>query len=95
MKIDESLSEATKNFLHKTLGITEEKRISWDELFAHQIFGGFFKSELNNTEQLENKFKKVMADIRFQINSQNIHLKKLWDNKGYGDDKELNETEFK
>lgn len=28
--------------------------------------------------QLENKFKKVMADIRFQVNSQNIHLKKLW-----------------
>ena len=36
-----------------------------------------------------------MADIRFQINSQNIHLKKLWDNKGYGEDKELNEMEFK
>ena len=32
-----------------------------------------------------------MADIRFQVNSQNIHLKKLWDSKGYNENKELNE----
>lgn len=36
-----------------------------------------------------------MTDIRFQVNSQNIHLKKLWENKGYGEGKELNEVEFK
>ena len=36
-----------------------------------------------------------MVDIRFQVNSQNIHLKKLWQSLGYGDNKELNEEEFK
>lgn len=36
-----------------------------------------------------------MADIRFHVNSQNIHLKKLWNNLGYDENKELNEQEFK
>lgn len=32
-----------------------------------------------------------MTDIRFHVNSQNIHLKKLWENMGYGENKQLNE----
>lgn len=32
-----------------------------------------------------------MTDIRFEINSNNINLMKMWDNKGYNEDKELNE----
>ena len=32
-----------------------------------------------------------MIDIRFQVNSQNIHLKKLWQSLGYSDYKELNQ----
>lgn len=36
-----------------------------------------------------------MVDIRFHVNSQNIHLKKLWNSLGYDEDKELNEQEFK
>lgn len=35
-----------------------------------------------------------MADIRFHVNSQNIHLKKLWNNLGYDENKELNGQEF-
>lgn len=34
-----------------------------------------------------------MADIRFQVNAQNINVKKLWQTKGY--QKQLNESEFK
>jgi len=68
--------------------------MSWDELFAHQIFGKFFECELNKNNKLENKYKKIMADIRFHVNSQNIHLKKLWNNLGYDENKELNGQEF-
>lgn len=35
-----------------------------------------------------------MGDLRFKINSQNIHLKKLWKKLGYSEDKELNWNEF-
>lgn len=31
-----------------------------------------------NNGNLEDTFKKIMADIRFQINSNNIDLMKLW-----------------
>lgn len=30
LKIQETLSETTKDFLQKTLGVTEQQRISWD-----------------------------------------------------------------
>lgn len=45
---------------------------------------------MDENEQLENKYKKVMADLRFSIHSENIDLKKLWKNLGYNEDKELN-----
>jgi serine/threonine protein kinase len=91
LRIDDNLSHNTKDFLQKALGITEEKRISWDELFAHPIFNNVFQEELSNhNEKLENKYKKVMVDIRFHVNSQNIHLKKLWNSLGYDEEKELN-----
>ena len=31
-----------------------------------------------------------MGDLRFTINSENIDLKKLWENLGYNEDKQLN-----
>ena len=73
----------------------EDERISWDGVFKHPIFGNRFNKELSENANLENVFKKIMADIRFQVNSKNLHLKKLWTNLGYGVDKELNNKEFK
>lgn len=32
-----------------------------------------------------------MSDIRFEVNSQNIHLKKLWDGLGFDEKSELKE----
>ena len=43
---------------------------------------------------LENVFKKVLADIRFQVNSKNLNIKKLWINMGFGMEKELDMKEF-
>lgn len=64
-------------------------------MFGHAVFGGLFKAELDkNNEKLENKYKKVMVDIRFHVNSQNINLKKLWSNLGYHEHKELDGQEF-
>lgn len=36
-----------------------------------------------------------MADIRFQVNSQNIDLKKFWNDCDYDSNKQLDETEFR
>ena len=43
---------------------------------------------------LENVFKKVLTDIRFQVNSKNLNIKKLWINMGFGMEKELDMKEF-
>ena len=71
----------------KGLGTTEDKRISWEEVFTHPIFENYFENEVKNNQHMENKYKKVMADIRFQVNSQNIDLKKFWSNLGYNENK--------
>ena len=42
LEMDENLSEETKDFLRKSLEIKEDHRISWDELFTHPIFNGYF-----------------------------------------------------
>lgn len=42
----------------------------------------------------ENKYKKVMGDLRFKVNSENIDLKKLWSNLGFEEDKDLDFEEF-
>lgn len=87
VKISDKFSPETVDFLHKCLKVYEEDRISWDGIFKHPIFGNFFNQKVEEGESLENVFKKVMADIRFQVNSKNLHLKKIWNNMGFSDEK--------
>ena len=91
---DESLSADTIDFLESTLKVYEKDRICWDDLFKHKIFNGCFNAYLDENKQFENKYKKVMGDLRFKINSQNIDIKKLWASLGFQEDKELNFKEF-
>ena len=83
LKINNHLQPNTKDFLQKCLEIREANRISWDELFVHPIFEGYFKKYGEENAKFENKMKKVMADIRFMINSQNIDLLRLFEKMGY------------
>lgn len=78
LAIDPRLSENTKNFLTQSLKVFEEERICWDDLFKHPIFGGHFDQFITENIELENKYLKVMSDLRFKINSQNIDLQNLW-----------------
>ena len=48
-----------------------------------------------NNGNLQDTFKKIMTDIRFQINSNNIDLMKLWKSFGYSEEKQLNQQQFK
>lgn len=47
--------------------------MSWDELFAHPIFEGYFSNQ-SDGKSFENKLKMVMTDLRFHINSNNLDL---------------------
>ena len=88
-EIDPKLSNVTRDFLTRCLQTYEENRICWDDLFKHEIFKGHFNKYLDENEQLENTYKKVMGDLRFKINSENIDLKKLWGSLGYDEEKDL------
>lgn len=69
---------------------TENDRMGWDRLFRHPIFKGRFDKNTDGVKHMEDKFKKVMADIRFVVNSQNIHLRNLWEENGYLPEEKLN-----
>jgi serine/threonine protein kinase len=42
------LNPVTVDFLKKCLEVEESKRFSWDELFLHPIFNGFFDNKGTN-----------------------------------------------
>lgn len=90
LKWNGSLSPNTVDFLQKTLQPFEANRISWDSLFRHPIFGNHFLKYMEENKKLENVYKKVMADLRFRVNSENIHLRNLWKSLGYHELKCLN-----
>jgi hypothetical protein len=56
--------------------------MSWDELFLHPIFKGFF-SEKGVNNVFENKLKQIMNDMRFYIKSNNLDLSKILFSLGY------------
>ena len=76
------LKPATIDFIKKCLEINEEKRISWDDLFLHPIFNGFFDNKGTN-KGFENKLKQIMGDLRFYIKSNNLDLTKILYSLGY------------
>ena len=42
------ISPETQDFLRKCLQVHEKDRISWDQIFAHPIFGGYFVTRTNS-----------------------------------------------
>ena len=57
--------------------------MSWDQLFVHPIFNGYFLKQSQGNTQFENKLKMVMSDLRFEINSHNLDLFKILTGLGY------------
>lgn len=68
--------------------------MSWDQVFMHPIFKGYFKQYALQNQQFEDKLKMVMTELRFQINSKNIDLNKLLESMGMKNEKELNFAQF-
>ena len=87
VKINEKLHPDTQDFIIKCLKIDEDNRMSWDQVFMHPIFKGYFKQYALQNQQFEDKLKMVMTELRFQINSKNIDLNKLLESMGMKNEK--------
>jgi serine/threonine protein kinase len=92
LKMNDNLRPETKDFLSKCLKIHEEDRVSWDEVFLHPIFKGYFNQYALQNQQFEDKLKMVMSELRFQINSKNLDLNRLLKSMSIKD--EMNFQEF-
>lgn len=83
LEISKQISSESADFIKHCLAINETQRISWDELFVHPIFNGYFLHQSQGNTQFENKLKMVMSDLRFEINSHNLDLLKILTGLGY------------
>ena len=76
----------------KCLEPVEEKRISWDDFFCHEIFEGFF---LKYKPQFYNQLKRILGDIRFSVNMQNLSIFRILNFMGYKNESDqLDADEF-
>ena len=94
LKMRPGLKPETVSFLEGCLGLEEEKRFSWDQVFNHPIFDGFFKQYALQNEMFEDRLKAVMNELRFQINSRNLNLNKLLESLGFKGRKDLSFKQF-
>lgn len=74
--------------------IHEKDRMSWDEVFVHPVFEGYFQQYAEQSKQFEDKLKMVMSELRFQINSRNLDLHRLLDGLGFKGNHELTFPQF-
>lgn len=78
-----TLKPETKDFLTRCLKVHEKDRMSWDEVFVHPIFQGYFHQYSEQNQHFEDKLKMVMTELRFQINSKNIDINRLLESLGF------------
>jgi serine/threonine protein kinase len=78
-----TLSADTRDFLTRCLKVEESERMSWDEVFLHPIFKGCFQQYAEQNQHFEDKLKRVMGELRFQINAKNLDLNRLLEGLGF------------
>lgn len=83
LKIErQDLSPETVDFLRRCLELKENNRISWDEIYAHPIFRGYFTDKTDNRE-FENKLKMILNKLRFYISKNNLNLQMIMNSMGF------------
>lgn len=92
LKINGEFKAETKDFISHCLETLEENRMSWDEVFVHPIFKGYFNQYALQNQQFEDKLKMVMTELRFQINSKNLDINNLLTSMGIK--QEMNFSKF-
>lgn len=56
----------------------EGARISWDDIFKHDLFDGFFNSYIEKRGELENKAIFIINNLRQKIYSERLDLEILF-----------------
>ncbi|EGR29941.1 protein kinase domain protein [Ichthyophthirius multifiliis] len=89
-----NISQEAINFIYKCLQIEENSRISWDEIYRHNLFGNYFSKFLQKTYQLENKAMYLINNLRQKIHKTNTDLMELFQNFELTEDSKLNMKSF-
>ncbi|EAS04850.2 kinase domain protein (macronuclear) [Tetrahymena thermophila SB210] len=93
-KSENIISEEAINFMYKCLQLEEEKRIQWDEIYAHPLFGDHFVHFLEKNKNLEDKALYLINNLRQKIHSTNTDLMQLFKYFDLTNDSKLTIKEF-
>jgi len=87
-------SEQAINFMYKCLQVEEEKRIQWDDIYAHPLFGDYFSHFLEKNKNLEDKALYLINNLRQKIHSTNTDLLELFSHFDLTNESKLDIKEF-
>jgi serine/threonine protein kinase len=74
LRVSPRLGPLTVDFLRHALRTEERDRMSWDEVFSHEIFCGMFEYLKQNQREIEDKLKMLMTAVRQEIDRKNISV---------------------
>ena len=60
---DKSISEQYKDFIRECLVVNEDERVSWDEVFKHEVLHVTEKTREFVKKDIDTKTKRILAGI--------------------------------
>lgn len=84
----------SKDLIAKCLKIDEKDRFNWTDVFKHALFEGHFGKFTSKMNNLEDKAKYIINELRQKIYKNRIDLEELFKKYDFSKDSKLEEGEF-
>jgi serine/threonine protein kinase len=72
------VSEGVRNFLRQCLGRKESERLSWEDIYRHELFGTEFSDYLKKFRELEVRALYLINDIRQEVVFNQLDIEQLF-----------------
>lgn len=66
-----------KEFILGCLCIDQAKRLDWDQIFLHPLFGSKFKRNFQNKKEGATQVNFIISNFRMELHSKNINITKI------------------
>ncbi|EAS05834.2 Serine/Threonine kinase domain protein (macronuclear) [Tetrahymena thermophila SB210] len=89
-----NVSDLSKDFITRCLKIDEKDRMEWTDVYKHPVFQGYFQKFTSQFDQMEDKAKYIINELRQNIYKNRIDLEDLFKKYDFSHDSKLEMKEF-
>ncbi|KAL4455276.1 hypothetical protein ABPG73_021060 [Tetrahymena malaccensis] len=89
-----NISDLSKDFITRCLKIEEKDRMEWTDVYKHPVFQGYFQKFTSQFDQMEDKAKYIINELRQNIYKNRIDLEDLFKKYDFSHDSKLEMKEF-